>query len=193
MVFISFPSSVFGSPLSHPEATVTWHGVCVPGTGVTPGSIIQTSHLSVPVLSPPSGLSLASSLWLLLVTVVVSQGLPPPRFFSDPYLSYCSSVPWPPVLPDKDSHNLKTSRVKTTQYCVRFGSGVMWTAFIMVPGLQAYHLYGILASLVTNDWQRFVGLWGGLWSICAHCSSNAVIGLLRVYTSIRTNQHPTDV
>lgn len=49
--FISFPSLVFGSPLSHPEATVTWHGVCMPGTGVTPGSAIRTSHLAVPLRS----------------------------------------------------------------------------------------------------------------------------------------------
>lgn len=141
-------------------------------------------------LSPPSGLSLASSPRLLLVTVAVSQGLPPSFFFWPlPFILQLSAVTSSPA-----RHNLKPSRVKTTQYCVRLGSGARWTAFVMVPGLQTYHLHGLLASMVTvlcGFVRRLVEcVWLMACSDCAHCSSNAVIGLLTAYSSTRDQPAP---
>lgn len=166
----------------------------MPGTGVTPGSAIRTSPLAVPVRSAhllgyPWPQAPDSCSWLLRS---LKGSLPP--FFSDPYLSYCSVVLWLPVLPDRGSHNLKPSRVKTIQYCVRLGSGARWTAFVMVPGLQTYHLHGLLASMVTvlcGFVRRLVEcVWLMACSDCAHCSSNAVIGLLTTYSSTRDQPAP---
>lgn len=167
----------------------------MPGTGVTPGSAIRTSHLAVPLRSAhllgyPWPQASDSCSWLSRSL----KGSPPP-FFSDPYLSYCSLVLWLPVLPDRGSHNLKPSRVKTIQYCVRLGSGARWTAFLMVPGLQTYHLHGFLASLVTNGDSA-------LWVCEEACGVCLVDGMFRLCSllfqrchrppdSIQLNQGPT--
>lgn len=160
-----------------------------------PGSAIRTSHLAVPLRSAhllgyPWPQAPDSCSWLLRSL----KGSPPP-FFSDPYLSYCSLVLWLPVLPDRGSHNLKPSRVKTIQYCVRLGSGARWTAFLMVPGLQTYHLHGFLASLVTNGDSA-------LWVCEEACGVCLVDGMFRLCSllfqrchrppdSIQLNQGPT--